>query len=217
MFLEQYSPPETIFQFFPGAGKGGKGKFKGHKGMSDNPNLAPLGTEGGLRLEREVPNDVVGLIIGPKGANIKKVQHESGCSVEIDKHRGQPGVSQFVVIVGKDQASVDRANQLIEDVVRPVIEARFSQGGGGGGMGGIDLVLEDDYWKNSFPVTMEDVEKIVGPDNATIKRLGAESGSSISIVRLASDGDKTPHDCIIKAASRELVLKVQGGSCRVSF
>eukprot|EP00392_Amoebophrya_sp_AT5.2_P010434 g10494.t1 len=227
-----------------------KGQHKG--GM--NPNGAPLGSKGSSyhggnkgspqhppgtvihHHEREVPSDVVGLLIGHKGETIRKIQNDTQCRVEVDKTRGTPGVTQVVVFEAPDMAMIEHAVKAMDEVIRPVIEARIATGEGGTGEGGavggtgtgaatgeaaITSTLlnnqnqeenavtkaEDGTFVCHFSITETQMQLIIGEDSATIQRLGSESGAELSIVKVGQEGDAAEFTCIIKGLSEEVVQR----------
>ena len=73
-----------------------------HKAISD-----------GLRVEFQIDTELIGLVIGPKGANIKRAKEETGVlKVVIDAEKG------IVRISGLNKESVQQARNLLEFVER---------------------------------------------------------------------------------------------------
>ena len=75
----------------------------------------------------QLPGDSVGYVIGHKGENIKRLEQESGCRINLD--RSQPGLDyRNIRIVGRSAESVEKASQLIQQSVK---EAAMRGAGGG--------------------------------------------------------------------------------------
>jgi far upstream element-binding protein len=71
-----------------------------------------------------VPGDVVGLIIGRGGDTLKRIQSEAHVKLQIDQeNRDAP--QRRITIMASSQSDVEKARQLIEDIIHP------SQRGGG--------------------------------------------------------------------------------------
>lgn len=180
---------------------------------------------GEFRYEREIPSEVVGLLIGKGGETIRKVQQESGCFIEVDKTRGTPGVTQMVIFESSEQAAIDRANAMMEEIVRPALEARQNNQGGGGASGANQLALgsgdgqdmlnnmandinsadvqegEDGKFRCQFPIEQELVRWVIGKGGDTIRDLGARSQTMIEILKQPKEGaaeGEEEHVCVIK-------------------
>lgn len=81
----------------------------------------------GQRIEFIVPRDLVGIIIGKKGARIQEIQKETGISdIHIDGETGQHhleiGSSRIgkITISGPSPSSVQRARELVDIVEEKV-------------------------------------------------------------------------------------------------
>ncbi|CAD7971822.1 unnamed protein product [Amoebophrya sp. A25] len=205
-----------------GAGKkkGPGGKMSPGGGPIDGAPPGPLET-----FETEVPSDVVGLLIGHRGDTIRRIQNETGCKVEVDKSRGTPGVSQMVIFEAPERAMIEAGVAAMNEILRPVIEARAGQSGGPqatslqnetaaamqqGAEHAITHNPEDNLWYCHFNLTDgKQIDLIIGNEGATIRRLGEESKTDISIVRIGGEGEAAEHTCIIKGATEEEVTKAR--------
>ena len=63
-----------------------------------------------------VDPSLVGLVIGAKGATIHRLQQESRCKIQVDMAE-KPEEIRIVRISSNDQAKVDHAQQLVNDVI----------------------------------------------------------------------------------------------------
>merc|ERR1719195_1615635 len=75
------------------------------------PALAPAGSEAVI----ECPQGLVGLIIGRQGETIKKLQEQSGCSIQIDQ-RFPDGVPRKITIKGPP-GKLELGKQLVNQIV----------------------------------------------------------------------------------------------------
>lgn len=82
-----------------------------------------------------IPNNLVGLVIGRGGEQIKKLQSESQCKIRIASDDTEnDGTPQRSCTLTGSQEQIDFAKQLLEDVVRR--SQNREQGGQGGGQRG---------------------------------------------------------------------------------
>ncbi|KAI9336769.1 hypothetical protein BDR26DRAFT_982152 [Obelidium mucronatum] len=149
--------------------------------------LAKLGLSGGLvstKISKEIsiPADMVGLIIGRGGETLKRIQAESGVAkIQFESQDAQvadPSVRRTTLI--GTEAEVDRANQMIMELVSGG-DRKTSGGFGGGGGGG------SHYGPRGTQVTMEvpgeRVGLVIGRGGETIKMLQAKTGARITVVQ----------------------------------
>ncbi|CAD7961605.1 unnamed protein product [Amoebophrya sp. A120] len=174
-----------------------------------------------IRHEREVPTDVVGLVIGSKGETIRRLQAESGCRIEVDKARGKPGVSQIVVFEASDMSYIERGIAAMDEVLRPVVEQKRKEQQmneqnqqQSSAMDRTAAAImqeqhaifqqeEDGMFVCHFPINEQQMHLIIGEDSVTIRKLGEDSGAELSIVRVGTDTDE--YTCIIKGNTHESV------------
>lgn len=83
---------------------------------------APAGMEGQMPAAHsktfEIPNDMVGKLIGKGGETLKRIQYMSGARIQVD-HTNTTGESRQVTVSGQSQTSVDRAHQMALEIITP--------------------------------------------------------------------------------------------------
>lgn len=177
--------------------------------ISQNPggfDPTLMGGAGGGDLIEEtvnVPNGVVGFLIGRGGETISSMQARSGCKVQIQKeHELQPGQTHRVITLqATNQDAIDQCREMIDSMVQDRIRAAGGDRGGGGhhhgdrpgvGHGGgppaattPDAKVHEALVAGHKLVTVEvpdaDVGLIIGKAGATIKSIQDLTGSSIQI------------------------------------
>jgi len=133
----------------PGFRKGGGGKSKGKgkskdKGKDDDRKGKGKGKSKGRsgELRHTLPIDVHGIandfafrpkIIGNRGSNVHHIQDQCGVTVELQGH--QEDGELRLVITANDDASLDKAIQMCEDLINTVF-AEYDEYSGGGGDSG---------------------------------------------------------------------------------
>lgn len=142
VFDEYYSSPKGGGKSRGGKGdresKGKKGKGKGKKGKSrvlDEDELEeriPVDTEG---IDPEF--HLRGKLVGEGGRNVKHIEQETGCSVQVERDNGD---GMAFVIHGKDEGAIQSARDMCEDLLANVMEdsgatpsTKRSRGGKGSG------------------------------------------------------------------------------------
>jgi len=95
-----------------------------------------MGGGQGSTITIEVPAACTGLIIGKKGAEVKKMKHQYGVDLQIPKAHEINGINARITITGRD---VNGCGQRISELVQKSGNgtATLVQGGGGAGMGGM--------------------------------------------------------------------------------
>ncbi len=74
-----------------------------------------------------VPNNMVGLVIGKGGENIRVMQVRSGASIQIQKDTdARPGATEREIYLSGDPAAVANAKQrTFVSVIPPLVHNRF--------------------------------------------------------------------------------------------
>jgi hypothetical protein len=104
-----YGPPGSRPK--PGLGYGGGG------GGGGDSHYGPTGGAGQEETEEvQVPQNMVGLIIGKGGENIQRMQQQSGCSVQVAKDPGMPGDTTRTVTLRGARSAIDEARRMIQEV-----------------------------------------------------------------------------------------------------
>jgi far upstream element-binding protein len=130
-----------------------------------------------------VPNGVVGFLIGRGGETISSMQARSGCKIQIQKeHELQPGQTHRVITLqAATQDSIDQCRGMIESMVQDRIRAA----GGGTTTGSKDLKVNEAVAAGHRLVEVKvpdaDVGLIIGKGGSTIKHIQDTTGASIQI------------------------------------
>jgi far upstream element-binding protein len=180
--------------------------------ISNNPNVLnpTLGVSPDDLIEEtvNVPNGVVGFLIGRGGENISSMQARSGCKVQIQKeHELQPGQTHRVITL---QATSKEAIAMCREMVESMVQDRIRAAGGntnssgGGGRdhhhrdrddlrgGGsshnantveakVSEALAVGHVLVNVDVPDADVGLIIGKGGTTIKSIQDSTGSAIQI------------------------------------
>jgi far upstream element-binding protein len=139
-----------------------------------------------------VPNGMVGFLIGRGGETITSMQARSGCKVQIQKEQDLvPGQTHRVITLeATSQDSIDQCRQMIESMVQDRMRAAggtFGGGGGGGGGGGSskDAKVQEALSMGHALVELEvpdaDVGLIIGKGGMTIKSIQDQTGAQVQI------------------------------------
>ena len=150
--------------------------------ISQNPAMV---NEGDLMEEAiNVPNGIVGYLIGRGGETISSMQARSGCKIQIQKeHDLQPGQTHRVITLqATTQDSIDECRGMIESMVQDRIRAA---GGPGAATGSKDMKVNDAVAAGHALVKVDvpdaDVGLIIGKGGTTIKSIQETTGASIQI------------------------------------
>lgn len=129
--------------------------------------------------EVQITQDLIGRIIGAKGANIRKLGDESGARIDIDK------VNMKVLIRGKED-QVQKAKAMIEEIVKDEAARR-----------------------TQFVVPEEACPSIIGKGGETIRKIQGDTGTRLDIDRQTSRVTITgkPEDVIAAKALVEEVVE----------
>lgn len=152
--------------------------------ISTNPIHAAM--DGGDLIEEtvNVPNGVVGFLIGRGGETISSMQARSGCKVQIQKeHDLVPGQTHRVITLqATSQDSIDQCREMIESMVQDRIRAA----GGSTAMNvtkdvKVQEALAQGHALVQVDVPDADVGLIIGKAGATIKAIQDQTGAQVQI------------------------------------
>ncbi|KAI7830468.1 hypothetical protein BC939DRAFT_439423 [Gamsiella multidivaricata] len=161
----------------------------------------PMRNEQQIQEEMGVPGNLVGLIIGRGGENLKRIERETGCRVQFSQD-GNPGDRErFVNIIGQPAGIADAKRQIQEIVTSSQSGERpggYSGGGYGGGgnygMGGSGSGSGGGgggYGRGGTTATIQipstKVGLVIGRGGETIRDLQDRSGARIAVT-------PSPHD-----------------------
>jgi len=146
------------------------------------PGRPQMGGGGMNKEEVQVPDGMVGLIIGKGGEQITRLQRESGAKVQIDQDSG--GMPERNISISGDRDAINRAKDMIFEIVSKGDGGGGRPGFGGGGGGGNMIEIS---------VPGPKVGLIIGKGGETIKQLQEQSGAKMFVVqdgREVQDGEK---------------------------
>ncbi|KAF9571764.1 hypothetical protein EC968_000210 [Mortierella alpina] len=158
----------------------------------------PMRNEHSIQEEMGVPGNLVGLIIGRGGENLKRIERETGCKVQFSQD-GNPGDRErFVNIIGQPVGIADAKRQIQEIVTSSQSGDRFGGAGGagggayggaagygGGGSYGMGGGGGGGYGRGGNTATMQipstKVGLVIGRGGETIRDLQDRSGARIAV------------------------------------
>ncbi|CAO3564340.1 unnamed protein product [Mortierella alpina] len=158
----------------------------------------PMRNEHSIQEEMGVPGNLVGLIIGRGGENLKRIERETGCKVQFSQD-GNPGDRErFVNIIGQPVGIADAKRQIQEIVTSSQSGDRFGGAGGAGGGGyggaagyggggsyGVGGGAGGGYGRGGNTATMQipstKVGLVIGRGGETIRDLQDRSGARIAV------------------------------------
>lgn len=148
----------------------------------------------------EVPNTMVGMLIGRGGENIQSIQRNSGCHVQVTRENEmQPGANQRRVLLRGTPQALASAKQ---EIARVTEDRGRGPGGGGGGShygpgreeGGISVKL---------PVPNQQVGLIIGKQGSTIRGIQERTGSNIQIPSQPDADDPSTRTICISSPTQQ--------------
>ncbi|KAF9395463.1 hypothetical protein CPC16_008228 [Podila verticillata] len=156
----------------------------------------PTRNEHQIQEEMGVPGNLVGLIIGRGGENLKRIERDTGCKVQFSQD-GNPGDRErFVNMIGQP-AGIAEAKRQIQDIINSSMSGdRFSGGPGGpprgGGYGSGDYGMGGGGYSRggnsqTIQIPSTKVGLVIGRGGETIRDLQDRSGARIAVT-------PTPHD-----------------------
>jgi len=164
--------------------------------ISNNP-IHHMG--GGDLIEEtiNVPNSMVGFLIGRGGETITSMQARSGCKVQIQKEQDLvPGQTHRVITLeATSQDSINQCRGMIESMVQERMRASGGSFGGGAGFGGgggggtvaaskdakVQEALSMGHALVELEVPDADVGLIIGKAGMTIKSIQDQTGAQVQI------------------------------------
>mmetsp|Transcript_48401 Transcript_48401/g.139201 ORF Transcript_48401/g.139201 Transcript_48401/m.139201 type:complete len:641 (-) Transcript_48401:2157-4079(-) len=151
--------------------------------ISNNPVHAAIGGGDVIEDTVNVPNGIVGFLIGRGGETITSIQARSGCKVQIQKESELvPGQTHRVITLqANSQSSIDQCREMIESMVQDRVRAA----GGGPAAGPKDAKVQEALSMGHALVKVDvpdaDVGLIIGKGGATIKAIQDQTGAQVQI------------------------------------
>jgi len=178
-------------------------------------------------LELQVPNTMVGLVIGKGGENIVRIQNQLGIHAQIAKeHEMLPGETTRRIVLKGAADKIAEGKARIEETIAAQI-AKVSgvsgsvggMGGGGfgngtlaGGAGGSSGDVKDmthHAFLVKLPIPNDKVGIIIGKGGITIKGIQERSRADVQIPQAADANDPAVRTLSIGADSKEAVDAAQ--------
>lgn len=176
--------------------------------ISNNPIHSAMNSGDLIEETVDVPNGIVGYLIGRGGETISSMQARSGCKVQIQKeHELTPGQTHRVITLqAATQDAIDQCRGMIESMV----EDRIRAAGGSTGMGGgnskdakVQEALAVGHALVQVKVPDADVGLIIGKGGATIKAIQDQTGAQVQIPPSGSSADPDTRTISITAPTEE--------------
>ncbi|KAF9125044.1 hypothetical protein BGW39_007719 [Mortierella sp. 14UC] len=153
----------------------------------------PMRNEHTVQEEMGVPGNLVGLIIGRGGENLKRIERETGCKVQFSQDGGPNDRERFVNIVGQPAGIADARRQIQEIITSSQTGERPGGYGGFGGGGNYGMGGGGDYGRGGNSSTIQipstKVGLVIGRRGETIRDLQDRSGARIAVTPTPQDQD----------------------------
>lgn len=160
--------------------------------ISNNPIHSAMNNGNLIEETVNVPNGVVGFLIGRGGETISSMQARSGCKVQIQKeHELTPGqTNRVITLQATTQESIDQCREMIESMVQDRIRAA---GGATSAGGSKDIKVQEALSMGHALVHVKvpdaDVGLIIGKSGSTIKAIQDQTGAQVQIPPSGSSDD----------------------------
>ncbi|KAG0294748.1 hypothetical protein BGZ96_000502 [Linnemannia gamsii] len=150
----------------------------------------PMRNEHSVQEEMGVPGNLVGLIIGRGGENLKRIERETGCKVQFSQDGNSNDRERFVNIVGQPAGIAD-ARRQIQEIITSSQTGERPGGFGGGGGGNYGMGGGDGYGRGGSSSTIQipsaKVGLVIGRRGETIRDLQDRSGARIAVTPTPQD------------------------------
>lgn len=141
-----------------------------------------------------VPDNSVGLVIGKGGSEITQIQSQSGARVQMAPESTGDGTRQCTLQGTK--MAVERAKQLIHDVITRANARRAGGGGGTGGndngSGGINIPLGPNAITYDMLIPGSKCGLVIGKAGETIRQLQEQSGVKMMMIQDNTEAGGAP-------------------------
>lgn len=151
--------------------------------ISNNPIHSAMNSGDLMEENVDVPNGVVGFLIGRGGETISSMQARSGCKIQIQKeHELVPGqTNRVITLQAATKDSIDQCRGMIESMVQDRIRAA----GGNSSSGSKDVKVQEALAAGHALVQVDvpdaDVGLIIGKAGGTIKAIQDQTGAQVQI------------------------------------
>jgi far upstream element-binding protein len=160
-------------------------------------------SDGESSVELQVPNHLVGFIIGKSGEHIQKLQRETGAHCQIAKEADmRPGDTMRSVVLTGSEGGVREAKRMVDELVQEKLQ--------GSGMGGRDDRKPKDNQDQldrysmilKVAVPNDKVGLIIGKQGATVKGIQDKTMTFIHIPTSADEDDRNVRTLSIAGDTR---------------
>lgn len=160
---------------------------------SEGPGMAPISGTAGMATETmELPQNMVGRVIGRAGETIKGLQQQSGAHITIDQNFPE-GAPRLITVSGTAD-SVPRALQMIKSLIE----------------GGPSAVSVPGAAEIILKIEQGVVGKLIGKGGETIKGMQTQSGARIQIDQTLWQVSITGNDQAVNSA-RDIIQGILNG------
>ena len=162
--------------------------------------------DGESSIELQIPNHLVGFLIGKSGENIQKLQRDTGAHCQIAKESEmRPGETLRSVTLTGSEGGVQEAKRVVDELM-----AEKLQGGGMGGGGGREERKPKDNQDQldryamilKVAVPNEKVGLIIGKQGATVKGIQEKTMTFIHIPANPDEEDRNVRTLSIAGDTR---------------
>ncbi|KAF8387190.1 hypothetical protein PRIPAC_76332, partial [Pristionchus pacificus] len=137
-----------------------------------------------------VPDNSVGLVIGKGGSEITQIQAQSGARVQMAPESTGDGTRQCTLQGTK--MAVERAKQLIHDVITRANARRAGGGSLDNGSGGINIQLGPNAITYDMLIPGTKCGLIIGKAGETIRQLQEQSGVKMMMIQDNTEAGGAP-------------------------
>jgi far upstream element-binding protein len=179
-------------------------EFNNPGGISES-HYGPAGSD--YQIELQVPNHLVGLIIGRGGENIVKIQTQLQVNCQIAKeHEMKPGDTLRSIIVKGPKDGVENAKARIDDIIFQFLNKTNPQANANNGNQQREL---DHAFVVKLPVPNDKVGIIIGRGGMTIKGIQERTKSFVQVPPGPDENDPNVRTLSIGADTKEAVDAAQ--------
>ena len=169
------------------------------------PGSMSMTEDGQSKIELQVPNHLVGYLIGKSGENIQKLQRETGSHCQIAKeHEMRPGDTMRSVVLSGTEAGVREAKRMVDDLVEEKLH---------GGMNRDDKKPKDnqdqlDKYATILKVAVpnDKVGLIIGRQGATVKMIQDKTMTFVHIPPSADEDNPNVRTLSIAGDTRFIFI-----------
>lgn len=153
---------------------------EGIEAKVDDTMMTPYGPASAQAYIIQVPNDVVGLIIGKDGETIRQLQLESGAKIQVALKEVETTGLRNVFVEGSDE-KYRKAKEMIDDIIRNNRQSSSVQGNASVGDSNPFLTNGNRHMWVFFDIPDKMVGLVIGKGTETLKNIALKSNTKIYI------------------------------------